>query len=155
MLNRGQYPVGAVLHVGFSDDGDCTISKVIGENSTGTGLRCEVTEVHSGSHQVGEKRTFKYGTNPLRSISQLFTAKIIVNTMPSDNKCGPVKQLSNALQRFLDADTKALFKAGLIGTDLELTSEGRAALRDITRVKYTAELVVRANEILAEQEDAE
>ena len=56
---------------------------------------------------------------------------------------------------FLNADTKKLIKAGLMNSDLSLTSEGEKALLAILCREKKQELVKMAKEILEEKKNEE
>lgn len=59
-----------------------------------------------------------------------------------------MKTLNTMMKKLLDADTQTLVKAGYINGDLELTSEGRAALNTIVFQANKKELVAMAQEEL-------
>lgn len=63
-----------------------------------------------------------------------------------------MKKLNNMEKLLLDADTQKLKKAGLINGDLEITAEGRQELQFILFKANKADLVKRAEEIIAEKE---
>ena len=63
-----------------------------------------------------------------------------------------MQKLNAMMRRLLDADTKKLIKAGLINGDLLLTDEGKESLTAIVFEKNKAELLILADEIIAEGE---
>lgn len=66
-----------------------------------------------------------------------------------------MKTLNNMEKLLLDPDTQKLKKAGLINGDLEITEAGKQELDFINFKAQKAELVKRAEEIIAEKEAEE
>lgn len=153
MLTRGQYNEGDIIEVIF-DDGDITICRVLGENSTGEGIRCVVIEKMGGDYcEEGEKRTFKYGNNQHRKIKLLSPAQESNDTCEEEeNNMGLLQELTSALKRVLSPELQAQFRAGFIGKDLELTNAGIRELLVILSQVYSKELTVRAKEVIEEVE---
>jgi hypothetical protein len=147
MLERGQYSVGSKIAVEFTD-GDKTICKVLGENDSRTGIKCLVLENYgeSVSYPNGEKRVFKYGNNPSRTIREATPINMC------EEKKSFVRKLSATLKRVLNPQMQVMYKAGFIDDTLELTSEGKRELRALTYAKFEAELAERAKEVVAELE---
>lgn len=63
-----------------------------------------------------------------------------------------IQKITTFLKRQLDADTQALYEAGLINGNLELTTAGVQELQSINYFANKDALVVRAKEIIAEDE---
>jgi len=150
ILTRGQFNNGDIIEVKF-DDNDHTICRVVGENSTREGIRCEVIEILAGNYcNVGDKRTFKYGTNPRRMIKSLTATTSDDECCEEEKSMGLLQELTSALKRVLNADLQTQYRAGFIGKDLELTGRGANELLVILSQVYAKELTVRANEIVEE-----
>ena len=165
-LNRGELSEGDVIHVTFTD-GDKTICQVIGENSDNTGVRCRIVKILSRGrtqYAVGEKRTFKYGRNTSRYIQAEVEDKCeetrdceeceIVETnlfnLTTDKPM--LQELTQTLKRLLSPELQAMYKAGFISKDLELTIRGTKELVEILFSKFQTELATRASEVVAELE---
>ncbi len=149
-LVRGQLVPGNIIAVQFAD-GDYTQCEVLKENQSCTGVVCKVLSNlgPTVSVETGEKRVFKYGNNPERTLYVPNSTQTGENTKPMGDV---LRKLSPTLARVLSPKLKAQFEAGLIDETLELTAEGRRELRAITRDVHEEALAARAKEILAERE---
>lgn len=63
-----------------------------------------------------------------------------------------MKTVSNMFKKLTDSKTQTLYKAGYINGDLELTTEGTAALMEITFTANKDALVAQAEAEIAEAE---
>lgn len=61
--------------------------------------------------------------------------------------------LSNLMRRLLDTDTKKLVKAGLLDDKLQLTKAGEDSVLSLLVVKFKADLVKEADDIIAAAEE--
>lgn len=67
------------------------------------------------------------------------------------NKKSFMKTITTIAKKLLDSDTQALIKAGYIDSCLELTTPGKEEIQAIQFETYKAELVVRANAKIEEE----
>ncbi len=86
-----------------------------------------------------------YGFDLTALIEKKYISKINNKTI--------MNKLNSMLKRLLDKDAQALYKVGFLNGDLELTEAGKKELDGIAFETYKAELVKKAEEIIAEEKE--
>lgn len=72
-------------------------------------------------------------------------------TQTSNSANNPM--ITNFVKRLLDADIRKMIKAGLLDDSLNLTAEGKNALDSLVYESHKADLVILADEIIAERKE--
>lgn len=77
----------------------------------------------------------------------------MVDHLESNNKSNRMQKLTKTLRRVLKPNMRAIYKAGYINGDLELTEEGKSALNTILLEQYEEQLAELAKADIKEMKE--
>lgn len=161
--NLGKTKTSIGFDLGKSDSRDCTTFTSIASSTINAGdlvfteENLETAEKMLRSANVGDRYYF---TTPWYKWQYPTYQNLYPLTFTATASCsGEIKprytlmqKLSNTLKRVLNDNFKALYKAGYVDGDLNLTDRGWYALKEILFQAHEEALVAHANEYIAEQE---